>query len=343
MKPNRGVYYILLGMAGALLAFWPRDLTLCHYGWCEEQLSIIQDQLNGLAEILREYRRDHGEYPGMGTPLGFLSHFDGRFQYDLKKTAIRTTEEGQTNTIRAGALFIEVQNYGIERLQNHIRQFRKEKGRAPENQDEFLSIFDPYNNEEDLYTIRVINPNVFPMEIGIDGNENIFLMYRNEILDYWYLPFGYENRCHTDITKFANSPVNRDSTERYSVRADDGVYVYSVLAEGFAREMDRHGWKIFVPLVLGLGIMAYAITSLAMQKSKKAIIAGITGIAAVMAGIFAYLYLFSGFCYDRFPFTERPVEKLQEYRTLLSEYQQNSVLTEMRAKKLDDFFARFEK
>jgi len=80
MKPNRGVYYILLGMAGALLAFWPRDLTLCHYGWCEEQLSIIQDQLNGLAEILREYRRDHGEYPGMGTPLGFLSHFDGRFQ-----------------------------------------------------------------------------------------------------------------------------------------------------------------------------------------------------------------------------------------------------------------------
>lgn len=104
-------------------------------------------------------------------------------------------------------------------IKGHLIQFENQNGRYPTN-DEGLSVLDGLRTKIKELDIEYDN-SYYEMRNGE------IRRFDSEILSPWYVPFIYENRRGQNENMFSESPVNNDHGENYSVRVDEGIFVYS--------------------------------------------------------------------------------------------------------------------
>lgn len=97
------------------------------------------------------------------------------------------------------------------------------------------------------------------------------------MLSPWLIPYVYENRNGVDPEKFQDSPADSDSGRRYSVRVDDGIYVYSVNEHLRAEMLDETWWEYNGAVFLGGVLVLVAVSCVVIlgRWSRKGAIAGV--------------------------------------------------------------------
>lgn len=232
-----------LALIGGCLLTGPGhdDRSVAWMGW---HLEVVQKQLAGLADELHRYHKAHGRYPTNDEGLGVLD-FDWRFALEFHA---RDPEPGYLRV--PGDRFWD--HYDPKRQKKRLESFAA-----------ILSLTQPERFKADFSPWQ-FHPDDGPLcEVSIACSEegNTYLADGDVIFSPWQLPYGYENRRGLDASLFDGSPVD-DGDDRYALKVDEGIYVYSVAGQLWADEYDSdyfhyHKWPwvggamILIALVLG--------------------------------------------------------------------------------------------
>lgn len=111
----------------------------------------------------------------------------------------------------------------------------------------------------------------------------------NCVKSYWAEPFIYENRRGLPARKFAGSMVDADKDHEYSVRVDDGIYIWCLAA---AKLDDIHHSRLAkrTPVrasLIGLGalfVLAYLIPTVRSVDRSQRGLAGYRKVLGALAG-----------------------------------------------------------
>lgn len=215
--------------------------TNCYLNNLNTRLAIFQQQLSNLGTLLREYKGGHGEYPSNNKGLLSLDTFGSWHQV-------------YAGIIRRGDSYDIV---GMRRLENddELKRFieeQRQKWKHPRPMpDFFVSIITEESNlsEYKEYTM------------GIRKDDIGFIWGPVGPIDRWSLmPYLYENRIGLEPSAFEGSVINKDVSQNYSMRVDDGIYVYSIAAMNEAQtcnqfESDIARRKIYILLIIFSSIL----------------------------------------------------------------------------------------
>ena len=182
------------------------------------------------------------------------------------------------------------------------------------------------------------------------------------ILSPWLEPFVYENRRGLEKNIFADSPVNRDKKQYYSIKVDDEIYVYSVGAmmyyHDYARVMAKRNmthiivWSIpvlsFVLLILfiWLFIKAKRPTDKLPKwwlKPLKVTVGILMLLLSVIIGLKKHeVYEISCYMILSNNFLHRP-KMISQYNVLLDKYRQRGVITDATYQKIKQSLGEVDK
>ena len=316
---------ILLGGLGAFLAagYGGDDRGLW---WIGSHLNVIQGQLADLADHVRRYRKAHGRYPANDEGLSALDDFDARFAMHLYRDPMRPCDAPTFQPGQSGDRFFWLQ------VRDHIAKWRAEHGSAPTDIEQ-LSLATrftfgqaPFEQDNDTGAECA--------EVAVGCGNNLFVITEAGVLSPWMLPYVYENRNGLDPSKFQGSPADADRERRYSVRVDDGVYVYSMGAQCFSERYDRTWWSYngvrFVGVALLLGaVVTIAVAVRAPRKAAVAlfVVSAGLGLAAAELG-YATCYVMSAF------FKRRDPEMIVRQLELLETFHARSILNDATYRKV---------
>lgn len=235
--------------------------------WTRRHLDVIDRQVNALARRLRAYHRRHGRYP--------------------------TNEEGLSAVMPPAGDHVTVHLSGEsggwlwtwhthDRQRKLMRHFRDDHGRMPGNEAELREALlatprDVTASEEDA---------VRACEVAVFGDGEWMLIDGGEVLSPWRVPYVYENRRDAPAAAFAESPAEEGLDERYAVRVDDDIYVWSAGGRMYGDELRSRVWKRRGLWLLGVGLLAVAVGGAVWLtlRSRRRRLAGLLGAAALAVG-----------------------------------------------------------
>jgi len=283
--------------------------------WFGKHLEVIQSQLIDLKDHLHAYKDAHGQYPTNDEGLAALDNFDAKFEITLYRHPEEDPEE----------ISFYRDFYWYEHWKHTITRYRREHGgKAPQSaldleQTRFgYIVMDPYDSE--------LKP--VPMEVAVGRKDSLFFLSPAGVLSPWLVPYVYENRNGLDPNIFRDSPVTRDRRGRYSVRVDDGIYVYSVGGQVYSRKFDREWWAYYGPFFAGCGLVLASVVLVVvlMRRSKKLGLIGGMAMLVSAGGIYALKACYIT-CYVPSPlFSYRYPEILSKQRELLDSFHQRGVI-----------------
>lgn len=314
------IVIIILGFFGGCIATQEGSGVRSVY-WFKCHLDVIESQLDSLNGALQEYKKMHGRFPTNDEGLGVLDEYDARFTIDYYP-------DPELNDDNIVAFNKNLNFFWWQSIKKNIGRYRLEYG-LPKNAEEFIEL--PLFPGTEFYPDLNEDKESVKIEIAIWKDNNLFLLYDGGVLSPWLIPYIYENRNGFDEVVFADSPVNRDKRGEYSVCIDEGIYVYSVGGEFYARDREGKLVTAYLPQIVGLGLVLCALVCLVRMVWLywKSIL---LGIIALIGGIGSGVVV-GGMnhvtCYIMMPlFSKRDPEMVVQQKELLSKYHGDGVLSD---------------
>jgi len=205
----------------------------------QHRIEDTQEQLAALAERLQQYKKSHGRYPTMDEGLGVLDNF-----------AVRLPVTQYACWPKGGAASLYSSDGG-DRLphdvwcwvRREIRTFRQEHGRLPRTNEELRQASRWYGGREEATSVPAdLQVRAVQWEVAITDDGSPFLINDSGVLTRLQLPFVYENRNGESGDAFADSPADDDVERLFSVKVDEGVFVWSADGKQLAGAIGPAPW-----------------------------------------------------------------------------------------------------
>ena len=227
-----GVVIILaLGFQGSSLAL-PEDDDRS-LGWRRWHLQAVKLQLVELADRLRSYKARHGRYPTNEEHMSVLDDFDIRF-------AAPEDPYGRP-TRSTGGLGMPWHNMG--RATRMLRSTAR----------------DSLVDQQEMAIMLGLTSDIPGTEIVVGKREAVLMFRDGLVCSPWGIPYVYENGADQPSGVYGASPAKFDSRGRYSVKVDDGVYIWSVGGQSMAQELSVMEWQRLTPRLVGGVLMTLAL------------------------------------------------------------------------------------
>jgi len=212
-------------------------------------------------------------------------------------------------------------------VKNSLIEFRKQHGRYPNNDEGLLAL-------ESLKAASLEFDDDI-VEASRDGSYFQIVVGKSGLLSPWLVPYTYENRAGFPPKAFEFSPVNDDPRGHYSIRVDEGVFVYSVGAMINYRRYVALLWEMYSVRGLTLAVLLLWIVLFVRTPRKKpacsvaASVATLLGSAAalILATMVVIVPLGATTYMNYFTSFPRP-KMLVVYTALLEKYRQAGVIKE---------------
>jgi hypothetical protein len=285
-----------------VFGFDSEDTGRQHYSM---NLKVVQDQLAELSDRLRSYKARHGRYPTNDEHLGVLDDFQLRFPLPVRPVA---DERRNPSGIRwMGDWFCQ------DRLALLLRQ----------------TVGRPLARQEEAESLG-LKADVPGIEIAI-GKRDTILVFRDGLAcSPWGIPYMYENRTGLAASAFADSPATHPDG-RYSLKVDDGIYLWCISAKGLAGELavldarksirQVAGWVMIALFVAGLLWLTFRIYPGLGCAGWLAMLISLP-VGAAVSGI-------GPMCYSMIPFfSRRDPATIAAQQQLLAKYRDAGVITD---------------
>ncbi len=288
--------------------------------WVGSHLEIIREQLGVVGQHLLAYRQTHGRYPTNDEGLAALDDFEVRIAATVHALPVPRLGGAEGFSLRYS-------RFGWTMIKPALREHRRRLGRPPQDLEELAPLgldaalgLEPSPQGESRPVV---------VDVAIDRADNLLLLCPAGVLSPWLLPYVYENRNGLDPDLCRGSPADADPKRRYSVRVDEGVYVYSIGGRLYAEEMDRLWWERNRPRFFGAALLAAALVLtvvLAVRRGRRGRAAPVVLLAAAFAGAGGH-FLGQVTCYVMAPlFYERDAKMVARQRALLDTYHRRGVI-----------------
>ncbi|MBS3735405.1 MAG: hypothetical protein KGY99_10890 [Phycisphaerae bacterium] len=235
--------------------------------WMRAHLDVIDRHVNALARRLRASHDRHGRYPTNDEGLALVMPPAG------EHVTVHLSGE-------SGGWLWSWHTHDRERTL--MRHFRDDHGRMPGNEAEL--------REALLITPRDVTSSDEDPDracaVAVLGDGERMLIDGGEVLSPWRVPYVYENRRDAPAAAFAESPAEEGLDERYAVRVDDGIYVWSAGGRMYADELRPRVWKRRGLRLFGVGLLAVAAGGAVWLtlRSRRRRLAGVLGAVALAVG-----------------------------------------------------------
>jgi len=241
----------LLCLVGGFLLLWPYADDRSLY-WHRRHLEMIDYQLQGLKDLLRDHKNTYGRYPSNDEGLAALENFDSRFTLSYHRTLHEARWMDSSGFIGDGS-----SRSWWQKSRASLKRFRDRHGRAPRDRRDFFQTEIGYAFR-DKERMGELEQRPTEVEFAIDRHDNIFLHDSAGVLSPWLLPYNYENRNGVHADAFCGSPADGDRWG-CSVLVDNGVYVFSSGGYVYAQEFRRMWWQRNGPRMLGVSLITIGI------------------------------------------------------------------------------------
>ncbi len=292
--------------------------------WLRKHLEVIQDQLQGLSANLQMHKKSHGRYPTNDEGLAAIDSYQARFTVTTYLPPPAETDEDQ---------WIHAPRYFWEHWKSAVALYRAKHGRVPASDQELMDVFDITSSD---YAEEDKPPKVRQAEVAIGEGDNLYILSPAGVLSPWHTPYVYENRNGLDAARFIGSPADSDIRRWYSVKVDDGIYIYCMGGQYYAERLDERQWADIRPRIAGGILLVLAGVSVVLMF-RQSVRAGIEG--AISMAVLGGLGVASGnmsyeTCYIMSPlFSHRNPKMVARQRELLDRYHRSGVIG-------DDTFAK---
>jgi len=304
-------------------------------GWFEEHFDILDEQMSSLAECLREFKKSHGRYPSTDEGLGALDNFAARTKITMFRPQSKYETDGlysfsPTGYARQTALFWSMAH-------RRVRAYRIERGHPPRTLEElgkagFLWGWEQLmmTDEEELSrVIKDLELETVKRELAIGHDDVVFLIGPTGALSPWQMPYVYENRHDAAGTLFADSPADSYGAGHYSVKIDDGVYIWSVVAKNYSDEYWASWFKFVMIRCTGVGLLILAIGLTWWKVRGRARIPAVIGLViGAAAGATPAVTRSIALCYVMTPiFGHHDPAMVSRRRALLDKYREAGAIS----------------
>jgi len=294
-------------------------------GWSRAHLRIVQGQLVELKRRLNAFQQAKGRYPTNDEGLAAVNGFPARFGFRFYRPTCGRgepveLEELPTPTGYARPHFWWRSQRGMELY----RAWHRGPPACESDLREALGL--------DLEGPPAGAPfnDVYETEVAVSDRNDMLLFRSAGAVSPWWLPYVYENRRGPSGQAFDGSPADGDSGRRYSIEADQGIYVSSVGGQLYAEELDKQWWQDAPIRTFGAVLIAAAaglVVRLARAKAKMGIGAATLALAFA-GGVFVDgLHHVSG-CITIDLFTRRSPEMVSRRKALLEKHRAAGVIGE---------------
>lgn len=260
---------LVFSVQGTLMALggWEDDGKASSKQW---NLDVVRVQMRELADRLRAYKARHGRYPTNDEHLGVLDDFDVRFAAPIGY--------GPGGGPLCGCFGWPAISYTYAKRPEYINILREEaRG--------------PLASKQQLAMGLMLMTDVPGVEIAVGKRETMLILRDGLACSPWGVPYVYENRKGFAASVFAHSPANYDGRGLYSVKVDEGVYLWSAGGKVMADDLSALEWRELIPRLLG-GLLLSAAVAIgvwwAVRRQWRMGAAGVVGILVLVLGGSAY-------------------------------------------------------
>lgn len=314
-KKIHPIVLVLLTVAGTFLVFgsgpWQRWL-----GHRRASLLLIRRQLRGIRTHLIDYKKKHGEFPSSNQGLAMLDNFDAQFHVPCSRGPSASPTSSYVGVYLATVLW--------QTGQTIVTSYRGYHGRPPRNALELLGTDYYARLRRDRRSVPVT------LQVAIGKSDNIYVLTPGGVLSPWYVPYVYENRRGHDAMAFRESPVNCDKNGEYSVRVDEGVYVYSVGGQVLVEELYAK-WRLYTWVRVGgaaLLVVALAYLIVLVIRSKVTIPSGLAAVILACITGLILVYATAKWYPIRSPFSERRARVASRCKEVLTQYHARGITSD---------------
>lgn len=225
----------------------------------------------------------------------------------------------------------------LQEVASLLREYERAHGHYPSNSEGLFPIAEMVwppgkSTGHSLMPIHIIR-------LDADGSPTL--------VSLWGEPLIYENRRGLPEGRFAGSMVDRERDREYSVRVDDGIYVWC-LAAGKLDQIYRHRLWLrprIRALMIGGGILLILVYFVAIARSARrawresrddGIFRSILGGLGVCAAVYFFILMpmFATTCY-KMGIMHRP-NLPADYKALITRYRDQGVISDAAYHKLLD-------
>jgi hypothetical protein len=297
------IFFLGLTGGGMVFGFDSEDTGRQYYSM---NLKVVQDQLAELADRLRSYKARHERYPTNDEHLGVLDDFQLRFPLP-----VRPVEDERRNP--SGIRWM-----GDWYIQDTIaRLLRQTVGRPLARQQE----------EAESLCLTADLPGI---EIAMGKRDTILVFRDGMACSPWGIPYMYENRNGLAASAFADSPATHPDG-RYSLKVDDGIYLWCISAKGPAGELAALEARKSIRQVAGWVMIALFVAGLLWLTFRIYPGLGCAGWLAMLISLpaGAVMTTVGTMCYVMIPFfSRRDPATIAAQQELLAKYRDAGVITD---------------
>jgi hypothetical protein len=308
-----------VGAVGAFLAagYSTDDRNVSGY---QADLNLVQNQLAEIKTLLQAYKESHGAYPSNNEGLAVLDTFATRFPLTLH------SEKDKRDVELSRLMTWATWETWLGSRGGSGPEDRPRPGcRFPSNAEEFGRA---------LPHVYLPSPgdggaaSAFTIDIAFSPIGRVFVISPAGVLSPWRIPYGYENRTGADPQKFQGSPADADTWGRWSVRVDDGIYIYSTDGKAWAAGHDTAWWGHYLPRFFGGALLLGALVAgLVIFRTGGRANLWVLLVAALAGGTASTV--FTATCYALSPLARYPSARaVAEQRELLDKYHERGVIND---------------
>lgn len=274
-----GLFLVSLGWLALWRDEWPAWQSMRR----EAELDVVGTQLDGLRDLLREYRARHGKYPTLEEGLRVLDGYAARFSTPHDAETLRWA----LFTRNPMGLFLV------------LSECRDGLGKFPRSLEEFVENW-WMGARWLLEGPEKPVPESERGEIALAPNGALYVLQGGEVLSPWGLPFVYENRAAGGKPQAGAAGEREEEDSRYLRRVDEGVSVSCFEARFADQELAkiRRTVRLKVWLCRASTILCAALFGISLAVAlarnpglRRKILARTGALGAVLGGAFIVGYL----------------------------------------------------
>jgi hypothetical protein len=313
------IVVVMLGALGGYLAVGSVDNSMGRSCY-QDYLTIMDQQLASLKVHLRKFKESRGRYPSTDEGLGVLNNYAARMKITMFRhpAAVRTDDLYGFHTTGSPMGWPGFWEFAGEK----VSYFHSEHGHVPRTLAEMRQAWGSWDMTLHAKAPGDCRAETVERELAIGHDDTVLLIGPAGVLSPWQMPYVYENRRGASKAAFTDSPVERYFAGRYSVKVDDGIYLWSVGAQQYADEYHTLWLEAVITRCIA-GVLILTAVVLIWRKirgrARTAAVAGL--IVSTLAGAastriqYATCYMISAMFSHRDPaMVSRRVELLDKYR-----------------------------